>query len=152
MIKLKLKNGQEVTYDKPFDMESDKLLVKFRLVRDGEGEGPWIRLHPDDKEDHDNDVRDPQDKVRLGTMANMCLNGVPVLCITPYRMMGDKRPECDMNELIDLEGSPTFADVETGEQISAEKHGEWREKAIAEQEAKEKAEAEATEGEAVSAE
>lgn len=127
MIEIKLKDGTVVTYDTPFDMDNDKLLVKFRIVRDGEGEGPWVRLHPDDLADHNNDTRDPASKVRLAVMSNDCLCGVPWLCLTPYRMMGNERPQCNMDELIDLDGVPGFVNPDTGEQRAWDEHREWYE-------------------------
>lgn len=125
-ISLTLKDGTVVSYSTPFDMKDDKYLVKFSLKRDGESEGPWIRLHPDDKADYDANVRDS--KVRLAVMSNDCLAGIPWLALTPYVMTGDGRPACNMNELIDMTSAPQFIGVETGWPISSEEYKAFRTK------------------------
>ena len=137
MITFKIKDGRTVSYDTPFDMTEDyEGVVKFRIVREGQGEGPWVRLHPDDIADHTTHAYD-SDNVRLAVMSNDCLCGVPWLAIIPYRMRGHERPECVMEELIDLESAPVFAHHETGELITAEAYGGWR-SAAAEEERKRK--------------
>ena len=98
-----LKDGNTVEYEKPFSI-ADNLIKKFKLVRDGVSEGPWMWIHPDDIEAYDNDVRD--DKVRLGVCCSATLAGVPWGAIIPYELKGDQRPVCDMDKLIDLTGKP----------------------------------------------
>lgn len=98
------KDGKTVTYDKPFKCD-DKHLGKFMLIRNGEGEGPWMWIHPDDLADYKADVSDS--RVRLGVAANDCLAGLPWGCVFPYIMCGGNRPKCNMDTLMDLKnGKP----------------------------------------------
>lgn len=98
-----LKDGTVITYDRPFKLTKTHL-AKFRLVRDGCGEGPWFWLHPDDVADYK--ANSASDRVRLGVVANDCLAGLPWGCVFPYVMQGEDRPECNMDTLMDLKGKP----------------------------------------------
>lgn len=102
-VEFVLKDGNKVRYETPFMIDSDHQ-AKFTLRRDGESEGPWMWIHPDDIPAYKGDVRD--NKVRLGVAANMCLMGVPWGGVFPYVMGGSNRPICDMDALIDLDTAP----------------------------------------------
>ena len=58
-------------------------------------------------------------------MRNACLAGIPCGAIVPYRLMGDNRPECDMNELIDLTGRPIFCHPERRDIMTEEEVEEY---------------------------
>lgn len=105
MMEFKLKNGEVVKYDRPFQID-DKFIRKFNCIRDGDTEGPWMWVHPDDVEAHDKDSTDR--KVRLGVAANACLNGIPWGAVFPYVLQGSRRPVCNMNELIDFKSELVF--------------------------------------------
>jgi hypothetical protein len=103
-VSFTLKGGDVVEYDKPFEIK-DELIKKFNLVRGGEREGPWMWIHPDDVADYEADARDTN-KVRLGVCCNQTLSGVSWGVVIPYKLQGADRPVCNMDELIDLTGTP----------------------------------------------
>lgn len=117
-ITFKLKDGTEVTYDKPFIIE-DEYFIKTRVTRDGETEGPWAWIHPDDKEKYDGDSSEGE--TILVVSANHCLAGIPWGAIYPVVTKGDSRPECNMDELMDLESEIVFEET-CKEQIDAQEN------------------------------
>ena len=86
---------------------SDPFTIKLRLTREGEGEGIWMIMHPDDKEDYTNNVRD-SDFQRLGILVNASLCGIPWGAYVPYKLNGEERPLSVFEQVIDMEQSPQF--------------------------------------------
>ena len=101
-VSFTIKGGQVIEYENDFEFTEENLR-KFNCIRDGDSEGPWMWIHPDDKKDYDNDIFN--NDVRLGVAANQCINGIPWGGIFPYKLKGSGRPICDMDELVDFNGN-----------------------------------------------
>lgn len=98
-ISLKLKDGTVVSYDKPFII-TEEYLIKTRVSRGGNTEGPWAYVHPDDKDIYD---ADGHGRTILVVSANDCLAGIPNGAVYPVLLKGEDRPRCDMDEMIDYD-------------------------------------------------
>lgn len=87
--------------------ESESLKAKLNLRREGQGEGIWMFIHPEDKADYENDVKDSDFK-RLGILINVSLCGIPWGAYVPYKLNGEERPSSIFEQVIDVEQDPQF--------------------------------------------
>lgn len=87
--------------------ESDPFTVKLRLTREGEGEGIWMIIHPEDKAAYDQNVQD-SDFQRLGILVNAALCGIPWGAYVPYKFNGRERPLSVFEQVVDTEQDPQF--------------------------------------------
>lgn len=97
-------------YDTDFVLDgedSNPLKSKLHLRREGRGEGIWMFIHPEDKADYDNDVRDGDFK-RLGILINASLAGIPWGAYVPYKLNGDERPSTIFERVFDTEQDPQY--------------------------------------------
>lgn len=104
MIEFKLKSGDVLKYDTPFILD-ESYYIKTRVGRTDNWESPWAYIHPVDKGDYENDIKD---KIILVISANDCLHGIPYGALYPVKSSGNNRPECNMDELIDLTSNVQF--------------------------------------------
>lgn len=86
---------------------SDPFITKLRLTREGEAEGIWMIIHPEDKADYTNDVRDSDFK-RLGILVNASLCGIPWGAYVPYKLNGEDRPMSVFERVMDTEQDPQY--------------------------------------------
>lgn len=81
---------------------------KLRLTppRSDDAEGIWMTISDKDMEDYDKNVRDGEDKIRLGILRNHSLIGLPWGAYVPYRLYGPGRPESCLEVFADADPVP----------------------------------------------
>ena len=103
----------DIKYATPFSTPDDKTyLRKLILISpDGDTEGIWISINPDDVADWKADVRDSGDYTRLAYLCNQSLCGPAWGEFIPYKLNGDGRPFSKISEIMEAGWSRKFPDV-----------------------------------------
>lgn len=100
--------ARKFQYSQDFNLEDDKVLkAKLKLTRDGQNEGIWMYVHPEDVTAYESDVHD-LDFIRLGILVNQSICGIPWGAYIPYKLAGKDRPVAVFEKVIDVSQPPQF--------------------------------------------